>query len=469
MSDAAALKRGVRTALAGLRPAIERHFRMIWEEPELAAMEWRAVDLLCGWLEASGFEVSRGNQGIPTAFVARAGRGDGPCIGILAEYDALPGLDNEAAPVRKPRGKAAGHACGHNQIGAANVGAAIAAAQALAEAHKSGRIPGQIIVLGCPAEEILWGKTLMLERGLFDGCDALLTSHADYQNGVLSRPCQSVAQGEMIFYGVAGHAGSVRRQNALDAAELAVQSIERLRAHNFPDTLVEHVLRVAGVHPGITPDESRLWLSSRQENFERVWEVYEFAVGVCRRAAEMTGTSFRHQFIAASRGYLPNDTLAEALFRAQEEVGPPRWTAEGVAWMRDLATACAPRDQFFLDHEIALYKDGVDPYGQDDGEVSWRIPLARVNWAVPRQVPLHHWALSALSGHAASYPGPIMAAEVLGLGAVDLILHPETLDRAKEELARRVEGKLVTPPRVGAKRTLAEQPQSFWDRSWIED
>ena len=463
--DVEALKRGARQALIGLRPVIERHFRMIWEEPELAAMERRAADLLCGWLEASGFDVSRGSQGIPTAFVARAGAGDGPCIGILAEYDALPGLDNEAAPVRRSRGKVAGHACGHNQIGAANVGAAVAAATALSQARR----PGRIVVFGCPAEEILWGKTLMLERGLFDGCDALLTSHADYQNGVLSRPCQSVAQGEMIFYGVAGHAGSVRRQNALDAVELAVQSIERLRAHNFPDTIVEHVLRVAGVHPGITPDESRIWLSSRQQDFERVWEVYEFAVGVCRRAAEMTGTSFRHQFIAASRGYLPNDTLAEVLFRSQQQVGAPRWTPEGLDWMRQLALACAPRDQFFLDQEIGLHREGIDPYGQDDGEVSWRIPLARVNWAVPRQVPLHHWALSALSGHPASYPGPIMASEVLALGAVELISSPEILSRAKEELARRVNGKVLTAPRVGAKRTLVENPQSFWDRSWIED
>ena len=197
--DVEALKRRARQALIGLRPVIERHFRMIWEEPELAAMEWRAADLLCGWLEASGFDVSRGSQGIPTAFVAEAGAGDGPCIGILAEYDALPGLDNEAAPVRRSRGKVAGHACGHNQIGAANVGAALAAATALSQAGT----PGRIVVFGCPAEEILWGKTLMLERGLFDGCDALLTSHADYQNGVLSRPCQSVAQGETIFYGVA--------------------------------------------------------------------------------------------------------------------------------------------------------------------------------------------------------------------------------------------------------------------------
>jgi aminobenzoyl-glutamate utilization protein B len=463
--DVEALKRGARQALIGLRPVIERHFRMIWEEPELAAMERRAADLLCGWLEASGFDVSRGSQGIPTAFVARAGAGDGPCIGILAEYDALPGLDNEAAPVRRSRGKVAGHACGHNQIGAANVGAALAAATALSQAGT----PGRIVVFGCPAEEILWGKTLMLERGLFDGCDALLTSHADYQNGVLSRPCQSVAQGEMIFYGVAGHAGSVRRQNALDAVELAVQSIERLRAHNFPDTIVEHVLRVAGVHPGITPDESRIWLSSRQQDFERVWEVYEFAVGVCRRAAEMTGTSFRHQFIAASRGYLPNDTLAEVLFRSQQQVGAPRWTPEGLDWMRQLALACAPRDQFFLDQEIGLHREGIDPYGQDDGEVSWRIPLARVNWAVPRQVPLHHWALSALSGHPASYPGPIMASEVLALGAVELISSPEILSRAKEELARRVNGKVLTAPRVGAKRTLVENPQSFWDRSWIEE
>jgi aminobenzoyl-glutamate utilization protein B len=463
--DLSGVKARARAALAGLRPAMEHHFQALWEEPELPAMEWRAADLLCAWLQGHGFRLSRGVEGIPTAFVARAGTGGGPCIGILAEYDALPGLDNEASTLRKSRGRAAGHACGHNQIGAANAGAAIAAATALEQAGA----PGRIVLLGCPAEEILWGKIVMLERGVFDECDALLTSHGDYQNGVLSRPCQSVAQGEMIFHGVAGHAGSNRRQNALDAAELAVQSLERLRAHNFPDTILEHVLRVAGVHPGITPDESRIWLAARQADFERAWEVYEFAVGVCRRAAETTGTSFRHQFIAASRGYLPNDVLAETLFRSQQEVGPPQWTPEGLDWMRALARSCAPSEQFLLDRGIGLHKEGVDPYGQDDGEVSWRIPLGRVNWAFPRQVPLHHWALTALSGHRASYPGPIMAAAVLALGAVELALTPDILTEAKGELARRIAGRPPTPPRAGAKRTLAEDPRSFWDCSWLED
>src|SRR5215472_17004587 len=103
--DANALKNGVRKALAELRPVIEQHFHALWAEPELPAMEWLAAEILCNWLEANGFETSRGSGGLPTAFLARFGTSDGPCIGILAEYDALPGLDNDASPVRKSRGK----------------------------------------------------------------------------------------------------------------------------------------------------------------------------------------------------------------------------------------------------------------------------------------------------------------------------------------------------------------------------
>ena len=133
----------------------------------------------------------------------------------------------------------------------------------------------------------MWGKVAMLGLGVFDGVDAVLTSHGDYQNGSLSRPCQSVLNGEVIFLGESGHGGGTRRRNALDAAELAVQSLERLRAHHFPDTSVEHVLRVAGHIPNVTPDEARLWFTARHESFERAREVFDFAIGVAARAAEM--------------------------------------------------------------------------------------------------------------------------------------------------------------------------------------
>lgn len=427
-------------------------------------MEFAAQATLCDWLEGHGFSVEKGICGIPTAFRATSGKG-APRIAILAEYDALPGTDNEAVPYRKRRGNAAGHACGHNLIGPANCGAAIAAALAARQAG----IDGEIVVLGTPAEEIVWGKVAMLGRGAFDDLDVVLTSHGDYQNGAISRPCQSVVSGEVVFLGESGHGGSVNRRNALDAAELAVQSIERLRAHHFPDTLVEHVLRAAGLIPNVTPDEARLWLTARGADFPRVREVFDFVVGVARQAAEMAGVGFRHQFIAATRGYLPNDVLARNLFGALQSVGPPQWTEEGRDFMRALAKACKPNGGFTLDDGLGLYDDGLDPYGQDDGEVSWRIPLGRVNWAFPNEVPLHNWALTALSGHAASHPGALMASEALAISAFQLLVDPSVVAGAKAELSRRAAGVDLGAPAFGAFETMQQRPAAFWDASWVEE
>src|SRR5262245_61454416 len=168
-----------RDAWRGVRSEIETHIRELWETPELPLMEARAADALTAWLERHGFEVERGACGIPTAFVARFGRSEGPTLALLAEYDALPGQGNRAVPHRAPDGQRAGHACGHNQLGPAQVGAAIAARAVM----ESAGLAGQLVVLGCPAEELLWGKLALLDRGAFAGMDALLTSHADYQNG----------------------------------------------------------------------------------------------------------------------------------------------------------------------------------------------------------------------------------------------------------------------------------------------
>ncbi len=454
----------VRRHWAGLRPEIERLFGILWAEAELPNMERASAAALCDWLDREGFRVERGAHGLPTAFLATWGSSAGPRIGLLAEYDALPGTGNKAVPRREASGKRAGHSCGHNQIGPANVGAAIAARRAMAEAG----IGGEVVAIGCPAEEIVWGKLALLRAGAFEGFDALLTSHADYQSGAISRPCQSVVSGEMVFIGESGHGGGVRRQNALDAAEVAVQSIERLRAHHFPDTSVEHVLRVGGHMPSVTPDEARLWLVTRHVDFSLAEAVYRFVAGVAEQAARMCAIGFREQFIAGTRGYLANDVLAKILLRNLERVGPPRYGADDVAWMEALAHAVRPKEPFKLDRGLALYTEGHDPYGQDDGEASWHVPLARANWAIPEQVPLHNWACSALTGHPASYPGPLMASEALALTTVELMTAAPALAEAKAELQRRRAGQTIAPPPLGAYRTMTTAPESFWDATWVE-
>ena len=458
------LAASVRRHWAAVRGEIERHFAILWAEAELPNMERASAAALCGWLEAEDFQVERAACGLPTAFRASWRKGEGPRIGLLAEYDALPGTGNKAVPRREAGGKRAGHACGHNQIGPANVGAAIAARRAMAETG----VAGEIVAIGCPSEEIVWGKLALLKAGAFERFDALLTSHGDYQNGAISRPCQSVLSGEIVFLGESGHGGGVRRQNALDAAELAVQSIERLRAHHYPDTSVEHVLRVAGNMPSVTPDEARLWLVTRHVDFERARDVYRFVVGVAEQAAGICQVEFREQFIAGTRGYLANDTLAKILLGNLERVGLPRYSGEDLAWMESLARATRPKEPFKLDRGLALHTEGHDLYGQDDGEASWHVPLARANWAIPEQVPLHNWACSALTGHRASYPGPLMASEALALTTVELMTTASALEAAKTELERRRAGVTIDPPLLGAYRTMTTAPETFWDATWVE-
>jgi aminobenzoyl-glutamate utilization protein B len=323
-----------------------------------------------------------------------------------------------------------------------------------------------VVVLGCPAEELLWGKIALLQRGAFHGIEALLTSHADYQNGALARPCLACVSSELVFTGVPSHGGSPRHHNALEALELATQAIDRLRGSRFHGCVVGHVVRAGGLMPSITPAEARLWITVRHESFEAADHAYREIVAIAEASARMTGVGVKEQLVAASRGYLPNDVLAHALDANLRRVGPPAWTPADVTWMEELSRACDATAPFSLDRDLALHTLGCDPYGQDDGEASWRIPLGRINWAIPKAVPLHHWATTALSGHAAGRPGPLMASEALALTAVELLADAELVAEAGRELARRVGGSPLSPPRCGDVAAMTKAPEEFWSAAW---
>lgn len=451
-------------AWQALEPGIVRLFQAQWEDPELPAMEHRSAARLADWLASHGFAVERQAGGIPTAFVARRGNGSGPVVAILAEYDALPGLDNEAVPSRRPRGGPAGHGCGHNHIGPANAGAAIAAANACLKLG----LAGEIRVIGCPAEEILWGKIALLHAGVFSGVDAILTSHGDYQTGALSRPCQSVASGEFVFTGQSGHGGHAGQRNVLLIAEAFVAEASRLFAARYPDLLLRHVLRQAGLMPSITPSETRVWFSARGLDDGKVRASYDDIVRMSRDLAQEGGAGVRHQFISESRGYLPNDTLAKTLYAAYAHVGPPRWSADDLSFMEELSRICSPDEKMELDRGVQYFESGADYYGQDDGEISWRIPLGRVNWAFPKQVPIHHWAWTALCGHRAGHAGPLSASQALTLAIVNILAVPELVHAARNELVSRTSGDPLTEPRIGAMETLKRNPAAFWDGTWVE-
>ena len=438
-------------------------YRRLWDEPELGMMEYNAEAALSAWLADHGFRVERGACGLPTAFRAVWSSGEGPVLGFLAEYDALPGQGNRLEPLKAPDGKRAGHACGHNLIAGAGAGSAIAARHAMEDLG----LEGTIVCLGTPAEEILWGKIAMLQRGAFDGIDMLFANHVDYQNGAVSRPCLSCVSIELLFQGVASHGGARRSQNALDAAELFVQSMERLRAHQFSDGIIGHVLRFAGYMPSITPDEARLWLTVRHETFERAEEITRLILPIARDSARHTGTVVREMLISASRGYLANHTLGEVLYRNMGEIGAPAWDDADTAYMEVLAEACSPGKDFVWDRSARFHTEGCDPYGQDDGEASWSIPLARANWSCPEGVLLHNWAMTAASGHESQFKGASFAGQAMTMAAIDLLADPGLVDAAKRELAGRVGDRTIGPPRCGGFEVMTARPETFWEGTWI--
>lgn len=453
----------VRSQWASIAPEIAGLFRDLWACPELPGMEYQSVALLTGLLKAHGFAVEIGVGGVPTAFLARkAGAPGAPRIGILAEYDALPGLDNAALARRTGTGRKPGHGCGHNHIGPANCGAAIAAAMAI----KALSLPGEICVIGCPAEEILWGKIALQDAGVFDDFDVLLTSHGDYQNGALSRPCHAAVSGEFIFRGDSAHAGMGVVRNALKTAEDAIAAFVARMPDEFADINEKHVFRSAGIMPGVMPDEVRLWCSLRHRDLEPVMAAYRRMEDIFRTVAATTGVDVEEKFVAAARGYLANDVVGDVLNDCLRTVGAPRWSAADIAFMEDLSQTASPGKPFDLHREIAYFNDGIDYYGQDDGDASWIVPLGRVNWAYPTGVPIHHWAWTALSGHVASDPGPLMASEALALGAVHLLRHPEKIARAKAELATRVGPQKIKVVPAGITQIMRDDPLAFWEARW---
>ena len=453
----------VREEWLKIKPKIETLFKEQWDDPELPGMEIKSYSRLANWLEENNFQVTHSPYNIPTAFIADSDpKVKGPTICILAEYDALPGLSLKNSPEKHY--KNAGHGCGHNHIGPANVGAAIAAANAC----KFLKIPGNIKVVGCPAEEILWGKIALFNNGAFSNIDCILTSHGDYQNGSISRPCQSVVSGELVFEGQSGHGGNLHENNALNAAEKTIFKVESELQKEFPNILFRHVIRQAGLIPTITPEECRVWYTTRGFDFIETQNAYEQIIATGKEVSSGLNIKFHQQFISETKGYLPNDTIGKKLFESLKLVGPPKWTSDDIKYMNKLVQKVAPGKKMSLDKDIQYYDENEDYFGQDDGEVSWRIPLGRINWAYPMEIPIHHWAWTELSGNKASNPGPLMASEAIALTSIHLLNNTEIIKIAKEELRLKTQNIKITKPKLGAFKTITTNPKSFWDGTWQE-
>jgi aminobenzoyl-glutamate utilization protein B len=414
--------------------------RKIWEFAEVGYKETQSAALLREELRAAGFTITDRIAEIPTAFSAQAGSG-GPIIGILGEYDALPGLYQEAVPRKQPlRSTTAGHGCGHNLFGTASAAAAVAVKEWLAEK----KLAGTVRFYGCPAEEGGGGKIYMARAGAFSDCDVVLHWHPGSDNRASVATSLGNITGKFRFRGKAAHAaGSPSKgRSALDAVMLFAHGVDLLREHVPQTTRIHYIITDGGDAPNVVPAFSEVFLYLRSPEMTTLDAVWPRILKCAEGGALATETSYELELVNSAYNMLPNDALAKLLDRNLRVVGGVQYSAEENAFAETLR-------QTFLAEGLTIPEPGTEArilkidddigYGSTDvADVSWQVPTSGFKTAtfVPG-TPGHSWQSTACAGMSIGRKGMIVAAKVLALSALDLMTDPREIAAAKQSFAER--------------------------------
>jgi len=411
--------------------------RDLWEFAEVGYQEEKSSTLLQQALAAEGFAIDAGVAGIPTAFVASYGEG-GPVIGILAEFDALPGINQDAVPARSPiDGKAAGHACGHNLFGAGSVGAAIAVAHWLEESG----VPGTVRLYGTPAEEGGSGKVYMVRDGLFDDADIVLHWHAADENSAAARTTLANRSAKFRFRGVSAHAAGApeKARSALDGVEAFNFMVNMMREHVPQDTRIHYVITSGGSAPNVVPDFAEVFYYVRHPEAEQVQQIWTRVERAAKGAASGTGVEVDWEIIHGNHPLLINEALARMVDAKLREVGGIEYSQSEQAFAEEIhATLHSPELELGSERSVQPYDETLGYGSTDVGDVSMAVPTAglRVATWVPGTAA-HSWQAVAASGTSIGYKGAQVAAKTLTLAAVELYRNPELRQAARDEFERR--------------------------------
>lgn len=393
---------------------------LLWRYAELGYQEKRSSSRLQIELRDAGFSVLAGVADMPTAFVATAGSGE-PVIGILAEYDALPGLSQEALPRREARVPGgAGHACGHHLFGAASVAAAVAVKQWM----DSEGVGGTLRVYGTPAEEGGAGKAYMARAGLFADVDAVLHWHPRDRNEVTLSATLANKSAKFRFRGESAHASAApeRGRSALDGVEAMTFMVNLLREHVPQETRIHYVVTRGGDAPNIVPENAEVFLYARHPDARILLKIWQRIVDASTAAALGTGTRVSHEVIHGSHSVLANRAISARLQANLEALGGVAWSAADRAFAEELyPTLRDPDLALGSEKEIQPTREALAMASTDVGDVSWNTPTAGFSAAswVPG-TPSHSWQAVAAGGTPIGWKGMQLAAKTLAMTAVDL-------------------------------------------------
>ena len=410
----------------------------IWEFAETAMVETKSAKVLADYAEAQGFKVTRGVAEVPTAFIAEYGSGK-PIIGVLGEFDALPGLSQKAQTTKDALAKdAPGHGCGHNMFGAGSLGAALSIKELIA----SGKLKGTIRFYGTPAEEDLAGKVYMARAGLFNDLDVCLDWHPDYENKANMQSSQAVTDYLISFKGKSAHAAADpwNGRSALDAAELFNVGINFMREHVKPSVRMHYVYKNAGNVPNVIPEEASVWLWIRDSKRSGVADVAERMKEIAKGAALMAGVDYEVKLQSGLYELLTNETGAKVLHNNMEFVGPITYSKEELNFADKIMKEYGIESKGISGAVKPLEETKKDPDGgsTDVGDVSYIVPeITLLATTAPYQSPWHSWVVVACGGMSIGHKGMLYASKTLGTTMVDLFENEKLRNEIKEEFLKR--------------------------------
>lgn len=416
----------------------------IWKWAEVGLEEHQSSGLLQDKLREAGFEVETGLAGMPTAFVASYGEGK-PIIGILAEYDALPGMSQQVAPQRVPVADGQpGHACGHSGLGTGALGAALAAQAAM----KEHQLAGTIRLYGTPAEETVIGKVYMTLAGVFDDLDICLHWHPGTKNEAWAGSSKALVSAKFTFDGTAAHASvsPSAGRSALDAVELMNVGANFMREHVREDARLHYVIIDGGGAPNVVPPTATVWYFCRADEHADVEHNFRWLRDIAEGAAKMTRTKLSVKIDTDCHEIVRNDPLSQLITQNLEWIGAPQFSDDEIAFARRLQEPLVAQfgTQYAMAIDDRVHRVAANPLpskgSTDVGDISWRVPTGGLRTScLPADSPGHSWQNVASIGSSIGEKGTIYAAKVLATSAIELIEDPKLIAAARADWQQRMQ------------------------------
>lgn len=438
----------------------------VWGMPELNFQERRSAAEHTAMLREQGFRVTEGVGGIPTAVMGEAGQG-GPVIAILGEYDALPGLSQEAgvAEHRPVEHNGHGHGCGHNLLGAGAMLAAAAVKDWLAEQG----IEGRVRYYGCPAEEGGAAKTFMVRDGVFDDVDIAISWHPAPFASVNEAYSLAVLCKDYAFVGRASHAAASPQlgRSALDAVELMNVGVNYMREHMPADARIHYAtLDAGGIAPNVVQATALVRYIIRAAELSDLKVLAARVDRIAEGAALMTETALTVTVKSAMSNLLGNAPLERTLFDNLQRLGPPPFDDADRAFAADIQKTVR-EDDIVAAHRrfgvpvtdaplcaiiVPLDAKTAKSVGSTDvGDVSWAVPTVQARGATYAiGTPGHSWQLTAQGKSPAAHKGMVHVAKAMAGTAIDVLQDRALLDQAKaDHQARLARSPFVSPLPAG--------------------